>query len=545
MLNLSTSQANSFIAEMFEGEEKVTSVSRVNCAPRNFDPALELPKGFMDFLLPLHNVFTPRQRELVARRAGTLIEAHNGRLPGYLTASNATSGDWRVELPAWVQDQRNQMTGPADDAELVVRMLNSGSPGVTLDLEDSMANHWSNLMRGVRHIVAALKGELCYDDQKLNRKVAIEKSGAVIFTRARGLRLNQAGVLPDETISASLFDVALIAYQIDPAWLKHPLAFYIPKSESAEEALWWRDLFREIERARGWTPGSIKCMALVESHPLAYQMEEFVYNLRERILGLNLERWDYIASLIHFNLPNPEWALPDRNTIPHDAPFLQNLRQSLPEICHRRGVLAISGAIGGSTALYPDRDDPELNALALALLEEDMRNDARCLMDGAWTIHPDQNEIAAAQFPQPNQLRSQHSGAAQRPDLRPAPRDIGRLTVAGTRAATRAVIRYRANYLRGKGASLLDGYMEDLATDRIYRLMIAQRMLHQDALAITDEAGQAVRHTPEFVSSLFDEELERVLSETPVDSLYEDHDSCWLARFLSERMIIDGEFDPE
>ena len=43
-------------------------------------------------------------------------------------------------------------------------------------------------------------------------------------------------------------------------------------------------------------------MALVESHPLAYQMEEFAYNLREHIVGLNLGRWDYMASLIHFNL---------------------------------------------------------------------------------------------------------------------------------------------------------------------------------------------------------------------------------------------------
>jgi malate synthase len=500
MLNFSTYRTNSFIAEMFEGEEKMASVARVNCAPRNFNPALELPKGFMDFLLPLHKVFTPRQRVLVEERAVALAEAHEGRLPDYPpgdgvasdAASGATGGDWRIELPDWVQDQRSQMIGSADDAELTVKMLNSGSPGVILDLEDSMANQWPNLMRGVRNIIGALKGELCYDDRKLNRKVAIENSATVIFTRARGLHLNQAGVLPDEMISASLFDVALIAYQIDPAWLKHPLAFYIPKSESAEDALWWRDIFREIERARGWTPGWIKCMALVESHPLAYRMEEFVRNLREHIVGLNLEPWDYVASLIHYNLPNPEWALPDRNTIPHDAPFLRNLRQSLPEICHRRGILAISGAIGGMTVIYPNRED-----------------------------------------------------TARRPDLRPAPRDIGPLTVAGTRAATRAVIRYRAHYLRGKGASLLDGYMEDLATDRLHRLMIAQRMMHQDALTITDEAARPVRHTPEFVSALFDEELDRILSETPFDSFYEDHDSCWLARFLSEQMIRDGEFDPE
>ena len=119
------------------------------------------------------------------------------------------------------------------------------------------------------------------------------------------------------------------------------------------------------------------------------------------------------------------------------------------------------------------------------------------------------------------------------------------MTVAGTRAAARAVIRYRANYLRGKGASLLDGYMEDLATDRIYRLMIAQRMLHRDSVTFTDESGRPISHTPEFVSALFDEELERILNETPVDSLCEDHDNYWLARFLSEQMIRDGEFNPE
>ena len=63
-------------------------------------------------------------------------------------------------------------------------------------------------------------------------------------------------------------------------------------------------------------------MALVESHPLAFQMEEFLYNLRDHILGLNLGRWDYMASLIHFNLDDPEWVLPDRNTIPHERAVL-------------------------------------------------------------------------------------------------------------------------------------------------------------------------------------------------------------------------------
>jgi len=59
--------------------------------------------------------------------------------------------------------------------------------------------------------------------------------------------------------------------------------------------------------------------------------------------------------------------------------------------------------------------------------------------------------------------------------------------------------------LNGKGASLLDGYMEDLATDRIYRLMIAQR-------------AEQVRKRglpPLPVTQMFDEELDRILSELP------------------------------
>src|SRR5215475_10952890 len=370
MLNCSKYRTHSFIAEIFEGEEKMTSIARMNCAPRTFNPALELPKGFMDFLLPLHKVFTPRQQALVAERAEALGRSHDGRLPAYRESSEATTGDWMIDLPEWVQDQRNQMTGPADDSELVVKMLNSGAPGVMLDLEDSLANYWPNLMRGVSNILQALRGALTYFDKKRDQTVVIKKSETVIWSRARGLHLGQAGVLKDDVIAASLFDVALIAYQVDAAEIKHPLSFYIPKSESAEEALWWRDLFQAVERAKGW----IKCMALVESHPLAFQMEEFVYHLRDHILGLNLGRWEYMASLIHFNLPNPEWALPDRNTIPHDAPFFQNLRNLIPEICHRRGALAI----GGMTALFPSREDAELNARALATLEKDKRNEATC-----------------------------------------------------------------------------------------------------------------------------------------------------------------------
>src|SRR5215211_5658352 len=479
-----------------------------NTAPPELNPATDLPAGFMEFLLPLHRELTPRQQTLARKRTTVLTSAHRGDKPQYLPPSEATTTDWTIPLPSWCSDQRNQMTGPADDAELVVKMLNSGAPGVMLDLEDSMANTWSNLTTGLANIDAALKGELTYFDAKRNRNGGINESKTVTFIRPRGLHISQAGVFKDELMSASLFDVAMVAYRADIDRLRHPLSFYIPKSESAEEALWWRDLFQAIEDAKGLERGYIKCMALVESHPIAYQMEEFIFNLRDHILGLNLGRWDYMASLIHFNLEDPEWVLPDRNTIPHDVPFFQNLRELLAETCHKHGILAI----GGMTALYPSRTDPALNERALRVLAADKKNEANCLMDGAWTGHPDQNEIAVQQFPFPNQVKARKAAAQAQPDLRPSPKGVGKITTNGTRAAIRTVIRYRNGVLNGKGASLLDGYMEDLATDRIYRLMIAQRIRHRDRLELANDQSQ---HTPESISRMFDEELDRILTELP------------------------------
>jgi malate synthase len=153
-------------------------------------------------------------------------------------------------------------------------------------------------------------------------------------------------------------------------------------------------------------------------------------------------------------------------------------------------------------------------------------------MDGAWTGHPDQNAIAVAAFPVPNQIDRRPDVADAHPDLRPAPAGVGTTSIDGTRAAIRTVIRYRNGVLEDKGASLLDGYMEDLATDRIYRLMIAQRLRFPGA------------YTPASLSAAFDEELERILRELPADSPADVRQRYRKARDRSERMIVEGAFDP-
>jgi malate synthase len=148
---------------------------RMNYAPANLNPETDLPKGFLKFLLPLHKQFTPWQQKLIAKRAEVLQLSHRGQAPNYLPPSTATTSDWRIEMPDWCADQRNQMTGPADDGELTVKLLNSGSPAVMIDLEDSTANLWEHIMLAIANTIAAYKYELSYDDKKRRKKVTVQR----------------------------------------------------------------------------------------------------------------------------------------------------------------------------------------------------------------------------------------------------------------------------------------------------------------------------------------------------------------------------------
>src|ERR1700722_9183188 len=116
----------------------------MNFAPSDLNPEKDLPKGFYDFVLPLHKQFTPWQQKLAGKRGEVLEKSHGGRPPNYLAASEATTSDWRIEGRDGGADQPTQMPGPADDAQLTVKLLNSGSPAVMIDLEDSTANKWEN-----------------------------------------------------------------------------------------------------------------------------------------------------------------------------------------------------------------------------------------------------------------------------------------------------------------------------------------------------------------------------------------------------------------
>jgi malate synthase len=491
--------------------------SAVDLGVNVIDPSVTLDRNFHKFFQKLAIRFVPYQKKIKKLREDRLTRAFSGSMPNYLNCSFA---NWEVDLPSWLEDQRNQMTGPADNNELIVKLLNSGAPGVMLDLEDSMRNDGTNLLMAHDLIKSALYGTLTYTGKDY-KQVKIQRGQTVAFIRPRGLHMDQ--VMPTPTkkahrTSATLFDLAYHFYDLDIKKLEHPPLVYIPKSEGAQEAHWWREVFTYIEKIKGWPHGTIRCMALVESLPMAYEMAEFMYYLRPYIFGLNFGRWDYIASLAHYTLDEPDWVLPDRNKIPHNAEFLQNVRQLMVSTCHAHGALAI----GGMTAIYPSRTDEDLNRKALATLAVDKMNESLLGMDGAWTGHPDQNQIAVMSFPKPNQIGFINRDVlSKKPDLMVKPQ--GEITDEGSRAAIRAALRYRVGVAQGKGAVLIDGYMEDLATDRINRIMLAQRIKHN-------------KLSVQRFEELFNEEIQKI------DAINLDLRAIGEA---TQNLIYDGKFNPE
>jgi hypothetical protein len=278
-----------------------SSSPAVNAAPADY--RLDDDPGFADFYRQLHRTFAARQ-QLAARQAR--LHAGPGARRRSASAPPAVGGN----RDGVVRRHSRVVRGPAQPD--VVSRRRRGAGGEEPQFQGA----------GRAARPRGLAGERAAVRERRHRNGELPgaaPNSTAIFVRVRGLHIGQRGVVPGETTPASLFDLARIWYRIDPARLRHPFAVSIPKSESAEEALWWRDVFRALAAFKDLPHDYIKCMAIDESHPLAYQLEEFAYNLRDHIVGLTLGRLDYMASLIHFTMNDPAWVLPDRNAIPHDV----------------------------------------------------------------------------------------------------------------------------------------------------------------------------------------------------------------------------------
>jgi malate synthase len=125
-------------------------------------------------------------------------------------------------------------------------------------------------------------------------------------------------------------------------------------------------------------------------------MDEIIYALKSRVVGLNCGRWDYIFSAIKTLHQQPGFMLPERGQIAMSKHFLNSYAQLLIQTCHKRGILAM----GGMAAQIPNKRDAEANAAAFEKVRGDKQREADLGHDGTWVAHPGLIPLARGIFDQ-------------------------------------------------------------------------------------------------------------------------------------------------
>lgn len=368
-----------------------------------------LPAAALALLVSLHRAIEPGRQQRLAQRRVRQAEFDAGQLPDFRSDTRAIrAGDWRVAaLPAALQDRRVEITGPTDP-KMVINALNSGAKVFMADFEDSTAPTWRNLLAGQRTLAAAVRGDLSFDAPN-GKHYALrpEAERAVLIVRPRGWHLDEKHVLIDgQPLAGGLFDAAVFAFHNGRALLAKDRGpyLYLPKLQSMEEAALWETALAHIEAMLGLPHGQIKVTVLIETLPAVFEMDEILHALRDRIVGLNCGRWDYIFSYLKTFRAHRDRVLPERGQVTMTQPFLKAYSELLIKTCHRRGA----HAMGGMAAQIPINHDEAANEQAMARVRADKLREVTAGHDGTWVAHPALIPVAMKLFDEHMPTAHQH-----------------------------------------------------------------------------------------------------------------------------------------
>ncbi len=461
----------------------------------------------IEFLVDLQRSFNARRKELLQARVTRQARLDAGEKPDFLPETkHIRESDWRcAPIPADLQDRRVEITGPVD-RKMIINALNSGAYVFMADFEDSSTPLWNNLLEGQINLRDAIRRTISFEDPKSGKSYKLNEKTAVLFIRARGWHMVEQHILVDgEPLSASIFDFGLYFFHNAKELLARGSGpyFYLPKMESHLEARLWNDIFVRAQDKLGVPQGSIRATCLVETILATFEMDEFLYELRDHSAGLNCGRWDYIFSFIKKLAADQSILLPDRSQVTMTTHFMRSYSKLCIKTCHRREI----HAMGGMSAFIPIKSDPVANEKALTQVRADKEREATDGHDGTWVAHPGLVPVALEVFnrvmPQPNQIDKKLTDyTATAADLLEVP--TGEITEAGLRQNVAVGLGYVEAWLRGIGCVPLFNLMEDAATAEISRAQLWQWVHHNASL----QDGRKV--TAVLCDQFIDEELAKV-----------------------------------
>ncbi len=432
----------------------------------------------INFVKEIHERFNSTRLDLLnERKKRQKIIDDGGKLDFLNETKKIRDNDWKIKnIPSDLLKRQVEITGPPVPKKMLISALNSGADCYMTDLEDSLTPTFDNLMQGQLNIKDAINKKIDFIDKKNGKEYKLNNKTAVLIVRPRGLHLDEKNVTIDgKRISGTFFDLGLSLFHNAKKLMQNGSGpyFYLPKLEHYLECRLLNDVISFCEKKLKIEIGTVKVTVLIETINAVFQMEEFLWELKEHIVGLNAGRWDYLFSYQKVYRNTKKVILPDRSKVNMFVPFMSNYNKLLVDTCHKRGAFGM----GGMSAQVIAKSNPkEINEKALAGVKKDKERELNQGNDGAWVAHPSLVEpvknIFEKNFDGPNQLKKFNNNKINRRDLLDEPKIENAITENGVRENLQEGIEYMAYWIFGTGASVVNYLMADVATCEVSRAQL-------------------------------------------------------------------------
>jgi malate synthase len=317
----------------------------------------------------------------VTGKSWTFSQIVQGMIDNFL--DRQTEWRWRlndeVPIPKDAHPLNNpglELTGPWHPLDMAFNALNSPAPINMPDFEDASPPHFRpdgapadqptgvfSAMQNAKEIFEGRWADRPYEVVKKGKRRAykITKSPAqwpTRFVRPPSIHVVYDHIVVDGQPVPGIVPTTVIwaLNNYDAlARLGTGLYFYIPKIQTPQEALIVEELLASIEEIIGLPPGAMKIKLLYEEGNAGRFLPVIAWVLRRRLLGTNVGRWDYLASLIEMWKDDPQGVFPDPQSITMASPNMIAYQQynalMMLMAGMKNGRLTQGAPIGGMAAV--------------------------------------------------------------------------------------------------------------------------------------------------------------------------------------------------
>src|ERR1700676_333190 len=294
-----------------------------------------------------------------------------------------------------------ELTGPWHPLDMAFNALNSPAPMNMPDFEDASPPHFqpdgtpsnqpARVFAAIQNAKEVFEGRWAnrpYEviNENPRRGYKIKKSPTqwpTRFARPPGIHVRFDHIRVDGQPVPGLIAITLLWALNNYESLTHAgtgVYYYIPKIQTPQEALIVEKLLARLEGMIGVQPGTIKIKVLYEEGNAGRFLPAIAWVLRRRLLGTNVGRWDYLASLIEMWKDDPQGVFPDPQSIGMATPNMIAYQRYNALIMlmagMKNGELSQGAPIGGMAAvmIYPPIDPygrSRYNPLALRAIAID------------------------------------------------------------------------------------------------------------------------------------------------------------------------------